>query len=268
MSIVVTERFGSGSSVEGESPSVELLYQVDGTNSDIDAKIAMSAASPLLYDGLIRQTSQIEPVGPFIWNGSVTYGLRKPPETGDSSFNFDTGGGTQHLTQSLETVGKYAPPDMVAGDFKGAIQVDKDGKPEGVDVTTPIYSFSETHYVDAELVTGEYKGTLFGLTGRVNDAEFRGFAAGEVLFLGATGAKRGEEDWEITFRFAASPNVVNLDVGDIVVTSKKGWEYLWVRYEESEDEDAVPKCMVSRPVAAYVEKVYHDGDFSGLGIGG
>lgn len=36
---------------------------------------------------------------------------------------------------------------------------------------------------------------------------WRAFAAGEVLFLGASGSKRGEEEWEITYRFAASPNV-------------------------------------------------------------
>ena len=32
-----------------------------------------------------------------------------------------------------------------------------------------------------------------------------GLAAGECLFLGASGSKRGEDDWEIAFRFAASP---------------------------------------------------------------
>ena len=36
-------------------------------------------------------------------------------------------------------------------------------------------------------------------------------------------------------------------------------------YEDAEDTAA--KALVKRPVAAYVERVYYDGDFSALGIG-
>jgi len=63
-----------------------------------------------------------------------------------------------------------------------------------VDITVPVYSFSETHYNSLAFVTESYKQTLFGLTGKVNNAAFKGFAAGEVLFLGASGSKRGDED--------------------------------------------------------------------------
>jgi len=48
-----------------------------------------------------------------------------------------------------------------------------------------------------------------------------------VLFLGATGSERGEgpdDDWEITFRFAANPNQTGLSVGSISGISKKGWK--------------------------------------------
>ncbi len=99
---------------------------------------------------------------------------------------------------------------------------------------------------------------------RVNSGPFRGFAAGEVLFLGASGTKRGGGDWEITFRFAASRNRTNLTIGDITGISKKGWEYLWVRYADAEDANA--KALIKKPVAVYVEKVYEEGDFGALGI--
>lgn len=97
----------------------------------------------------------------------------------------------------------------------------------------------------------------------MNNAPFKGFAPGEVLFMGASGSQRGQDDWEITFRFAASPNAVGLTVGDIVGIDKKGWEYLWVRYADAEDENT----LVKQPIAAYVEKVYEEGDLSLLGIG-
>jgi len=109
------------------------------------------------------------------------------------------------------------------------------------------------------------KAAYFALTGKVNNASWKGFAAGEVLFLGVSGSKRGEDDWEITFRFAASPNRTNIQIGNITVASKKGWEYLWVRYADVEDGGS--NTLVKQPVAVYVEKVYEEGDFSALGIG-
>ena len=38
----------------------------------------------------------------------------------------------------------------------------------------------------------------------------------------------------------------------------------WVRYADS--EDAASKAVVKKPVGAYVEKVYEEGNFAGPGI--
>jgi len=270
--ITVTEKPESRESASGESPSATLVYTVRGTADDVQARGALAAEAPPTHDGLVRKTWNVEPVhidtadpDGCLWTGAVRYGRTSAPEpeTGDSVYNFDIGGGTQHLTQSIETVARYAPTDKTPPDFKGAIGVTHDSV-EGVDITVPVYHFSETHYkADAE-VTPAYKATLFALTGKVNAAAFKGFQGGEVLFLGASGSKRGEEDWEITFRFAASPNATNIPVGNITVASKKGWEYLWVRYADAEDAGA--KALVKRPASAHVEKVYHSADFSSLGI--
>jgi len=115
-----------------------------------------------------------------------------------------------------------AASGTTAPDFGGAMWgggVTADGV-EGVDITVPVYQFSETHYRTDAQVTGAYKGAIFTCTGKTNAGAFKSFAAGEVLFLGATGSKRGDgpdDDWEITFRFAppASPNQVGLSVGSI-----------------------------------------------------
>jgi len=272
MAITVTEKRESRESASGENEATTLVFTIRGTADDIDALEALKTAAPATHDNLVPKTWNVEPVhidagdpDGCLWTGAVRYGLTSAPEpkTGDSVYNFDIGGGTQHLTQSIETVGKYAPEGKTPPDFKGAIGVTHDSV-EGVDITVPVYHFSETHYKADTEVTAEYKATLFALTGKVNAAAFKGFEAGEVLFLGASGSKRGEEDWEITYRFAASPNATDIPVGDITVTSKKGWEYLWVRYADAEDAGA--NALVKRPVAAYVEKVYEEGDFSALGI--
>ncbi len=267
MSTTVLEKFDSRASTTGPSASVELTYTIRGTDDDLVAKAQLLIDSPETYDGLVRQSAEIEPVdGRDLWSGVVHYGVAKGaerPETGDSSFSFDTGGGTQHITQSLETVSSYAPPGKTAPNFGGAIGVTHDSV-QGVDITLPVYHFAETHYLADAVVTLAYRGTLFHLTGKVNNASFRGLDAGECLFLGASGSKRGEDDWEITFRFAGSENKTNLTVGNITGIAKKGWEYMWVRYETAEDDTA--KALVKKPAAVYIEKVYEDGDFSGLGI--
>jgi len=259
----IIERYDSRESTEGvESPSVDLIFVVQGTEDDGAVRALVEATIPALYTGLVFQTYHISHQGGGVWEVTARYGKKEPKDTNDSSFSFDTGGGTTHITQSLATIGSYAPPGKVAPNFKGAIGCTTDSV-EGTDVTIPVYSFTETHYLPVAVVTGAYKAALFYLTGKVNNAAFKGFAIGEVLFQGASGSQRGEEDWEITFRFAASPNVTGLSVGLITGINKKGWEYLWVRYADAEDQNV----LVKQPIAAYVEKVYDEGDFSGLGIG-
>ncbi len=277
MSITVEEKFDSRELVTGASASAELLYIIRGTADDLAAKAALEAAAPGGYDGLERQSCHVEPVhidagndAVCVWDGAASYAPygsaedeQPPPETGDSIYSFDTGGGTQHITQSIFTRAGYSVAGNLA-DFKGAIGVTHDSV-EGVDITTPVYNFFETHYIPNSSVTEAYRYKLFLLTGKTNDANFRGMAAGEVLFLGASGSKRSAGDWEIAFRFAASPNRLNITVGGITDISKKGWEYMWVRYVDS--EDAGSKTLIKVPQFVYIEVVYEDGNFPDLGIG-
>jgi hypothetical protein len=258
----IQERYDSREATAGvESPSVDLIYIVEGTEDDADVRTLVESTIPALYAGLLFQTYHITHQGGGVWEVSVRYGKQEPKETGESSFSFDTGGVTAHITQSLATVSRHAPSGT-APDCQGAIGVSTDSV-EGTDITVPVYNFTETHYLDVAAVTGAYKAALFHLTGKVNNASFKGFAVGEVLFLGASGSQRGADDWEITYRFAASPNVTGLAVGAITGIAKKGWEYLWVRYADAEDQN----ILVKQPIAVYVEQVYQLGDFSALGIG-
>ena len=269
MPITVEEKYGRRLS----DKSAELTYVIRGTNDDASARAELLTESSLTHDGLQRDDVEVEEIeGLDAFIGTVRYdsGGGSPPQTGESSFSFDTGGGTQHITQSLSTPGKYGLPGETAPDFKGAIGVTHDNV-EGVDTAVPVYNFSETHYLPNSQVTTAYKGTLFALTGKVNNASFRGLASGECLFLGASGSKRSGDsggtsggDWEVTFRFAGSPNKTNLTIGGISGINKKGWEYLWVRYADAEDTAA--KVLIKKPIAVYVERVYEDGSFGSLGI--
>lgn len=258
MPIIIDEKFDSREATGGESPSLDLRFFIQGTDDDEVVRNLLAATAPLTYAGLVRQTVHVAPLGGDIWEGSARYGKFEPKQPGDSSFSFDTGGGTQHITQSVGTVNRY-PAN--APDFKGAVGVTNDSV-DGTDITVPVYNFAETHYLADTAVTAAYKALLFSLTGKVNSAPFKGFSIGEVLFLGASGSKRGQDDWEISFRFAASPNVSGLMVGGIGPITKRGWDYLWVRYHDAIDQ----LSLVKQPKSVYVEQVYEFADLGTLGI--
>lgn len=276
----ISENYLSRSFTLGAQAVRELIYEIDAAD-DVTAQALLAAAAPRSYGGLTLDSLNADPVSGTHWKGYARYVV---PENG-SEFTFDTTGGTKHVTQSLATVARYARDGEEAPDFNGAIGVSED-RVEGTDVPERKYEFSETHYLDDDQVTGDYKRTLFLMTGRWNDADFKGLAAGECLFLGASGSKRGNEKWAITYRFSGSENVFGMTIGAVTVEpygdpldegyyaayddtikgiDKLGWDYLWVRYEDFSDDPS--KTLVKRPTAAYVERVLEPGDFSLLGIG-
>jgi hypothetical protein len=185
-----------------------------------------------------------------------------------SQYSFDTTGGTAHITQSLSTVASYGVGVADVPDYKQAINVTKEGV-GGVDIGKGSLRFTYTG--NFPFVTRKYFRTLRDLTYTVNDATFFGFAAGEVLFTGASGNyEAGKSPWKITFNFEVSPNQTNIvifgDVGtpatSLIVSAKKGHEYLWCSYK---DVIAAGE-FTARPVAAYVEQVYESKSLKKLGI--
>lgn len=249
---------------------------ITGTDDEATVDTTIKAATPLTMtyaptgQVLMRQNISVERVsdaaGGAYWTASVQYGIGVVP------WSFSTTGQTTHVTQSLSTVASYgvAPPD-----FSGGIGYDKQsGQFQGVDITTPQFQWSETYTfstTDAISIgtlpklTWDYAMDLYALTGSVNTQTFRNCAAGEVKFEGATGGQqKNDNEADVTFSFTASPNATFTIPGITGTIAKKGWEYLWVLY--SEDVDSASGSMIKKPIAAYVEQVYPNKDFSGLGI--
>jgi hypothetical protein len=264
----IQELFRSRPTTEGDDPSIDFNYLIKGTNSDLTAKLTLDTLTAAEYDGLVKESLSIEVLGLDSWRGTVRYSKRKKKEHGDSRYNFDTRGATQHVTQALEVIGVYVPAGENAPDFHGTIGGTPDGV-EGLDIVLPQFSFSETHYLSAAWVNEAYKHNVYYLTGQVNASIFRGKARGEALFEGATGSRTGDgldDLWEITFYFRASPNATNLAIGpNIVVPAKEGWQYLDVHYEQT--IDTFSTRLVMRPYAAQLARLYEYGNFSVLGIG-
>jgi len=265
--ITVKEKFGSGSLTDNyTSPAAELQYiaHADAGEDQAAVLLAVEAVCPGQTNGLWLLNVSLEPMeGNGWWLARCSYGIY------EFSFQFDTSGGTKHIVASKQTTQAYGT-GAAKTDNGGLIGVTGEGTVEGCDITIPVYNFSETHYIDDSDVTQAYKVAIAKLTGKTNQATFKGFAAGEVLFMGASGSKRSHEDWQITFHFQVSPSftIANgnaLTIGTITNVEKLGWEYMWIRYRQAPVGSL--KMLGQVPVAVYCERVYDAGDFSALNIG-
>lgn len=274
MTIVVTELQGSRrytKSRDGKSSTLDLSLNIAGTDSEFDATAAAETLAPLVWGVtspiLWRQSITVTPQeidgSNSRWLAEVHYDTTSPESpSDDDSIEFDTSGGTQHITQSLATIASY--PNG-APDHQGAIAVSSSGV-EGADIVVPSLQFSITKYF-AQVSTA-YVQLLGSMTGSINAGSFKGFAPGEVLFEGANGQKepnQSETPWRITYRFRVSANQAAFSVGSISVTGGKyGHDLMWVSYQEAADESAV--ALVKRPRAVYIERVYPVANFGLLGV--
>jgi len=228
------------------------------------------------------ESYSVEYVGDECFKVTATY-TKSGAENDDQtdplgrSRSFDTSGGTQHFTQAEEEYG-YAVTGPAPSQSK-AINVDGDSV-AGVDVVVPALQWTETYDVPDAYVTAGYIKTVASLTGTVNSAAFRTFQPGEVLFAGCNGNQEWDEEkgngpWTLSYKFIASPNrglptgvtgpatSPAISVGSITNIVKGGHDYLWVRYEDDVDDNT----LLKKPKHVYVNKVYRDGNFNGLGIG-
>jgi len=243
--------------------------------SDTAIYTAVNAATSATYGILRKLKITLDPQGGGVWLADVEYGVDRGADVtpGDTSpsppggddplgaeVSFDTTGGTVHITQSKETVHKIKAGGGDAPDYKRAIGVSKDGV-AGCDIEVGRLEFQITR--NFAYVTLNYLDKLKRFTGRVNDATFLGRNAGELLFRGATGTSGSDGKVRITFKFAAGDNETFVTVSDdIELPSKGAFDHVWCAYGPSVSEGA----LVSRPTAAYVERVCDDADFTELGI--
>jgi hypothetical protein len=265
--LIVSERFESNEINIGDSSSITrqfILEYPPGHDevSDLQAEADFVSQLARIYGGFGLASYALKIFAYNKWFATATYGSGTPSDE-DKVMTFDTSGGTHHITQSLDTVQRYTASGT-APNFNGAINVTPTGV-EGTDIVVPVYNFTETHYRSNTKADADYRQILFEVTGKVNGGTFNGYERGSLLFLGASGSRRGTDKWELNYKFAASPNRVDLAVGAITGIEKEGWQYLWVQY--AEQEDATAKAMVKKPQSVHIEQVYEYGDFDLLDLG-
>jgi len=266
---------------------VDVAYLAFGTSDDTEvhdyANAFFSTNSTYAVGDytLLIDTYTLEYLGDEAYRVKATYtqggqedDLQEDPLRRTRSF--ETTGGTTRITQALAET-RFAPSGQTAPDMNEAIAFDGE-RVQGVDIVIPALQWTEAYDVPDSVVTGDYIKQLAGLTGTTNNAAFRGFRPGEVLFVGCSGnqawdSDRGNGPWNLSYKFVAQQNAEDLTssggadnrltVGSITQITKKGHEYLWVRYQDETSGSNV----IKQPVGVYVNQVYRSTNFALLGIG-
>ena len=250
--------------------SAEVIYFIGDAADENDVEAKIAASVPSTYGSLILENTEIaERLADDTWKVIARY--KRPDIQGythkgnpDKTYAFDTGSETVHITQSRATIARHGV--RASALQQGAINCDGQTV-RGLDVPMPAPTFSETHWWSDAEMTSAYKRLLAKAAYRVNGATWRDYSKGEVLFVGASGSRRGDDwddPWEVTYKFAVRENESGLAVGSITGIDKEGWQYMWVQYGPSEDPAVFRGVQI--PVAVYIEKIFNYYDFSNLGI--
>lgn len=270
MSFTVSEKYISRRNEEGSgAASIELRYVLQGSGTDADAKAALKAEAPTTYDGLVRSSVGVdeEEGGGGLWTGYVRYSPNSIMlAAGDERYSFTTAGGTQHIVVSREITQRYGIFAAGPTDFGGLIGVTKDGDVAGTDIGMPVFHFQVTRAFGPGDITEAFQNTLADATWCTNSGSFRGFATGEVIFMGVEGTERADGFFELVFHFARVPNRTGLQLGAITGIAVKGWEVVDVFYEKKLVGTGANSVLADYPAGVQIHRVYNSVSFSVLGI--
>ena len=272
-----------------------------------DYKMAEEKAAslaPLYYQGHVRTSLVVRPVGAGWYEIEATYGNSGiPAYPKDSGFmtefgveifpaglSVDTTTKNEHITTAwVDNDGEnpvctgYAAEGETAPDSEGAINV-SGGRVGGIDVAVPSFSWTETWLVPAWLlisdqfepnpsesmlggrVAGErpYVVTLHDMGGSVNEEYFRLFKPGEVLFLGAK------------FDTSRSSTLVPVSYSFTATPNRTNFKIGGVTVAKKDGQDymwvqygdaSAGGSAVKRAKYVYVDQVYPRQDFKKLEIG-
>ena len=255
----------------GVFTGAEIQYLVFDVEDEDAALKAVLDAAPQEYETLpldsieidTKEEDNIYRINAIYKQEDGTGSSSDDDDDDDATTSFDCGGGTKHLNYSISQ--KKAYGNKEAG---GAIgwngKCGDDCEISGVDVPTAQLRETYTKSMRVSSLSTSYKRKVAALVGKVNSGTFKGWNAGEVMFLGmsySTPAKKARRV-TVTFNFAIQPNETGVKIGDKSVGSKKGFEYIWA-ISKTTASGAAPKVEIE---GVYVDQVCEYASFSGLGL--
>jgi hypothetical protein len=258
-----------GIDTTGLEPTETRRYKIVEVANQSTANAYAIASTPSIvstvYGLLYRQDVRVRRAAYNQWMVEVPYGPRKAI-TGDFTWDFDTTGGTIHITQAKAEAGRF--PAASAPDQKGAIAVDGD-EVKGTEIIVPAMKLNVNFRHPLGVITIPQAKFLSNITGTVNSDSFLTFAPGEVLFLGARGSDGTDAEATVSYQFAMAANQTGQTIGDITGVSKKAWEVAWIRYKDAIVTADGKEVPTREPKFVYVDRVYEEiAMAAALGFGG
>lgn len=229
----------------------------------VDKNSAMSAAlaaSPAVM-GEAKRTSVRFDGFDADKNAEITVVYEDDSEDEEATMSFDCGGGTKHLTHSIEQ-------KIVKGDVDAGGAINWNGKYgdemqiNGIDVPTAQLRETYTKKMKVSRLTTSFKRKVANLVGKVNSGTFKGWNPGEVMFLGMSYAAPEKKSTrvQVTFNFSIQVNETANIAG--VSVKKNGFDYAWA-IQGAKADGTTTKI---EPKAVYVDKVCEMASFSALGL--
>lgn len=243
-----------------DPPGVTYRFKSSGEHNDAIVLAYVQTATPAVVytalGALFRGNLQLDPDGHKQYIVTVPYGPRKR-DTGSVTFRFDTTGATINIKAAKEHIASYPAGDP-ADPHKGSIGVTKEGHVDGAEIVVPALKLTYSFKHPAGVIDESHARALAGVTGMVNANPFRGFEAGELLYIGSTGEDGSETEASVDYVFVASQNATGLTVGDITGIAKEGHHYLWIEFK-NEVADGQPAVQ---PERVHIDRVYDPVDFA------
>lgn len=254
----------------GNYRKIDVSYLVRGAESEDEALQRLLPAVPktvgaLPLDGISVAERISEADG--AWKLTVAYqndnGASATAAIDDDDeleFGFDSAGTTRHVTVANRQKRVYGSMD--AGNLVNWNGLPgRDSQVTGVDVPAAEGRIWFAKTMRASSISTAKMKTWMEMYGVGNVAKWRGWEAGELLFLGATFGGKMSGDVKVTFNFSVRPNeIVTFGSNRYKV---QGWEYLWVHTKTTPNTSGVPVPKITDIFIAGVVKYK---DFALLGI--
>lgn len=257
----------------GACSSAEVKYLVLGATSKDAAVQAVLTGAPTTYGGLPLKEVRVDSYENGNLEAAAVYAEEESSSGGDegdgeeATESFDCGGGTKHMTHAISQSRVYGGSgDDAGGGIGWNGKSGSEAEFSGVDVPCADMRESYTKTISRSKATSTtYKKRVAELVGKVNSSSFKGWAAGEVMFLGCSYStpSKGATKVTVTYNFRIMPNESSCKVAGKSCGSKKGFEYMWARSETTQGSDGKPAVEVK---SIYKSVVCESGNFSALGL--
>ena len=252
-------------------------YAKSDKDADEPAVVAACRESdkvPRKYLGMtLQRLTVVERINAKNWKVNAEYkyigGASVSSEDGEreEKVSIEFGVSTATRTVSLGRVESYG--DIPT--YGGLIDVQESGdgtmEPRGISVYIPTGTMTITHWFRKSQWTTRLRNKIAYRRCRYNSDTFRGFAHGELLFVGETVSYSDDDKYvEVQFKFLISENSDDIEVGSFSGIHKRGWQGMWCVYKKEVKTVNGKKYQVIEPKGVAIEKIYKACSFEEMGL--